>query len=331
MPNSQTTHPSVTHPVPYYAQWASPELVPAIIGREISAAEDPLWHAYGADSPETYEWWSWRLCGIACLRMALDHWRDATREPAPPTAMALAEECVKAGAYVKRDDGGLDGLIYAPFADYVRERWGLHAEARPDLPATAISEHLAAGQLVILSVHPSIRTLAPEPPRKGGHLVLAVGATPDQVVLHNPSGFPSASQQFHEVPWEDLDRFYAGRGVVLGPPQGPVGGRKIAVLGEMLELGDEAIEAHREIGRYAAEQGVDLMVAVGGDLAKQLALAAADAGVPEVAIVADNATAVTLVESRLRPGDVVLTKASRAGQLWQVAQALTGQPVTGLL
>ena len=56
------------------------------------------------------------------------------------------------------------------------------------------------------------------------------------------------------------------------------GGRRIAVLGEMLELGDEAVEAHREIGRFAAESGVDLVVAVGGDLAKQLALAAGAAG-----------------------------------------------------
>ncbi|QES38873.1 UDP-N-acetylmuramoylalanyl-D-glutamate--2,6-diaminopimelate ligase [Streptomyces venezuelae] len=98
----------------------------------------------------------------------------------------------------------------------------------------------------------------------------------------------------------------------------------------MLELGDEALEAHRAVGRMAGENGVDLVVAVGGDLAKQLALAAGAAGVPDVAIVADNATAAAYVDSVLCPGDVVLTKASRGGMLWQVAQALTGQTVTGL-
>lgn len=108
------------------------------------------------------------------------------------------------------------------------------------------------------------------------------------------------------------------------------GGRKIAVLGEMLELGDNAVEAHRQVGRMAAENGVDLVVAVGGDLAKQLALAAGHAGVPDVAIVADNETAAAFLAPLLRPSDVVLVKASRGGQLWQVAQALTGQPVTGL-
>ncbi|QHC21382.1 glutamate ligase domain-containing protein [Streptomyces sp. GS7] len=108
------------------------------------------------------------------------------------------------------------------------------------------------------------------------------------------------------------------------------GGRRIAVLGEMLELGDEAVEAHREIGRFAAEVGVDLVVAVGGDNAKQLALAAGAAGVPDIAFVANNETAANFLEGILKPGDAVLVKASRGGQLWQVAQRLTGQPVTGL-
>ncbi|WP_328360253.1 UDP-N-acetylmuramoylalanyl-D-glutamate--2,6-diaminopimelate ligase [Streptomyces sp. NBC_00445] len=107
-------------------------------------------------------------------------------------------------------------------------------------------------------------------------------------------------------------------------------GRRIAVLGEMLELGDEAVEAHREVGRMAAENGVDLIVAVGDTLAKQLALTAGAAGVPDIAMVGDNGTAAAYLASILRSGDVVLVKASRGGQLWQIAQALTGQPVTGL-
>ncbi|MFJ3620521.1 hypothetical protein ACIPSH_20520 [Streptomyces iakyrus] len=59
-------------------------------------------------------------------------------------------------------------------------------------------------------------------------------------------------------------------------------------------------------------------------------LSAGEAGVPDIALVGDNATAAAYLESILRPGDAVLVKASRGGQLWQIAQALTGQPVTGL-
>ncbi|WP_018541704.1 MULTISPECIES: hypothetical protein [unclassified Streptomyces] len=114
-----------------------------------------------------------------------------------------------------------------------------------------------------------------------------------------------------------------------GDPAQPEGGRLIAVLGEMLELGDEAVDAHREVGRMAGEFGIDMVIGVGGELVKQLVLSAGAAGVPDIALVADNETAATLLEEILRPGDKVLVKASRGGMLWQVAQRLTGQPVTG--
>ncbi|MFI6687260.1 C39 family peptidase [Streptomyces sp. NPDC050485] len=202
----------IIHPVPYHSQWASPELVPAIVTGTLSAAEDPRWPEYGAASATEYAWWARQLCGVACLRMALEHWRGSA-----PTAMALAADCVEAGAYVRRGDR-LDGLIYAPFASYVRTRWGLEAQSRPDLPIAAIPELIGSGRLLMLSVDPGVRELGPDPRRRGGHLVLAVGTTEEAVVLHNPSGFPGGSQEFARVPWHELGRFYAGRGVVLGPP-----------------------------------------------------------------------------------------------------------------
>ncbi|KUL51391.1 hypothetical protein ADL22_06225 [Streptomyces sp. NRRL F-4489] len=202
---------TVIHPVPYHSQWASPGLVPAILDGSRPAAEDPRWAEYGANDPEEYAWWSWRLCGVACLRMALGFWRGAA-----PTAMELAAECLAAGAYVRHAEG-LHGLIHAPFAAYVERRWGLPARSRPDLPPARLPALLRAGQLVLLSVHPSIRDADPAPPHRGGHLVLAVGVTPDAIVVHNPSGLPGRSQEFAHVPWETLDRVYARRGIVLGP------------------------------------------------------------------------------------------------------------------
>ncbi|MFD7019397.1 C39 family peptidase [Streptomyces sp. NPDC059928] len=205
---------ATVHPVPYHAQWASPELVEAIIGGSLSAADDPLWRAYGAESAEEYAWWSWRLCGVACLRMALEYWRGWAPDP-----MALAAQCVAAGAYVRRGEQ-LEGLVYAPFASYAQGRWGLQAQARPVLPVREIAQLIASGHLVMLSVHPSIRELAPSPPSRGGHLVLAVGVTDEALVFHNPSGFHGRSQEFARIGWDDLDRFYAGRGVVLGAGRG---------------------------------------------------------------------------------------------------------------
>jgi len=202
----------IIHQVPYHSQWESRELVPDILAGTVQAGDDPLWEQSGAVNEDEYEYWSWRLCGVACLRMALDFWWGV----APP-AVRLAEECLAAGAYVRHPDGKLEGLIHAPFAAYAHERWGLLAEARSPLTAEEIAGHLAEGRLVMLSVHPSVRTLDPAPPHQGGHLVLAVGVTEDALLIHNPSGFPDGSQDFAQVPWASLDRYFAGRGIVLGP------------------------------------------------------------------------------------------------------------------
>ncbi|MES4886237.1 hypothetical protein ABVB69_38055 [Streptomyces sp. NPDC000349] len=94
----------------------------------------------------------------------------------------------------------------------------------------------------------------------------------------------------------------------------------------MLELGDEAVEAHRSVGRMAVECGVDRVVAVGGDLVKQLAFAAGASGVPEVTIVADNATASTYVQSILHREDTVLVKGSQGGMRQQKAEEALAEP-----
>ncbi|MDH6111846.1 hypothetical protein P3T36_002160 [Kitasatospora sp. MAP12-15] len=200
----------VRHDVPYYAQWESPELVSSIVTGAMDAAHDPNWSASGATSAEDYRFWSWRACGMACLRMALDHWGIT-----PPPTVTLGQEYLDAGAYVRRE-GGLHGLIYEPFARHTRERFGLYAESRPWLPLHEIGWQVRSGRLVMLSVHPGIRSAEIEPPTRGGHLVLAVGADADSLTIHNPSGWYGVSQEFVEVPWPTVRRYYAGRGVLLG-------------------------------------------------------------------------------------------------------------------
>jgi UDP-N-acetylmuramyl pentapeptide synthase len=94
--------------------------------------------------------------------------------------------------------------------------------------------------------------------------------------------------------------------------------RRVAVLGEMLELGPDAASLHREIGRFAAEQGVELLVAVG---ALGSEMAGAFGG--EAHAVADADAAVALLEGLLAPGDTVLVKASRGVGLERVSAALS--------
>ncbi len=93
--------------------------------------------------------------------------------------------------------------------------------------------------------------------------------------------------------------------------------RRVAVLGEMLELGPAAHDRHVEVGRRAAEVGVDLVLAVGPGAA----------GVAEGAgqvgrLVPDVDVALTTLRAWLGEGDVVLVKASRGARLERVTRGL---------
>ncbi len=99
-------------------------------------------------------------------------------------------------------------------------------------------------------------------------------------------------------------------------------GRRIAVLGDMLELGGISETSHRLIGRAVAEAGVDVLVAVGGQ-ARLMADEAISSGGGTYVESVDNAPAAAqLVKGLVRPGDVVLVKASRALGLERVVEAM---------
>jgi UDP-N-acetylmuramoyl-tripeptide--D-alanyl-D-alanine ligase len=89
--------------------------------------------------------------------------------------------------------------------------------------------------------------------------------------------------------------------------------RKVAVLGEMLELGSLSTALHRECGAAAAAAGLDLLIAVGGPAASALAAAAMDVGMPErsVSYVATSDEAAAVALRLVRPGDLILVKGSR--------------------
>lgn len=104
------------------------------------------------------------------------------------------------------------------------------------------------------------------------------------------------------------------------------GGRTWAVLGEMAELGGESLAEHDAVGRLAVRLNVSKLVTVGGQAAAWMDMGAKNEGSwgEESVHVSDAETAIDLLRSQLRPGDVVLVKASRAIGLEGVAQALLG-------
>lgn len=97
-------------------------------------------------------------------------------------------------------------------------------------------------------------------------------------------------------------------------------GRRVAVLGDMLELGPQAPELHRELGALAAGSGVGVLVAV-GDHAADLAAGYGAAGALQAG---DAAQAAALVGGVVREGDTVLVKGSRGVGLERVVAALAG-------
>nr|ADU56127.1 hypothetical protein CA915-6 [uncultured organism CA915] len=94
------------------------------------------------------------------------------------------------------------------------------------------------------------------------------------------------------------------------------GARRIAVLGEMRELGQASEAEHRAVGEYAAARA-DMVIAI-GETVRPLADGAGDRAV----VLADNDAAVKWLHGNLAAGDVVLVKASRGARLDEVAAAI---------
>lgn len=103
-------------------------------------------------------------------------------------------------------------------------------------------------------------------------------------------------------------------------------GRKIAVLGDMLELGDTAAAAHRQIGRQAAAQGVDVVLTV-GELAGQIAAAAGVQGVAIAQAFQNHQEAIGALRALLQPGDCVLVKGSRGMKMETVLELFNDAPL----
>jgi UDP-N-acetylmuramyl pentapeptide synthase len=101
-------------------------------------------------------------------------------------------------------------------------------------------------------------------------------------------------------------------------------GKRIAVLGEMRELGSESERGHREIGETTATLGVDQLITI-GDAAKLIAEAARSAGLDNVLSARSTAEAARLLGEIAEPGDLVLIKGSRAARTEEVIEKFGGQ------
>ena len=101
-------------------------------------------------------------------------------------------------------------------------------------------------------------------------------------------------------------------------------GKRIAVLGEMRELGAESERGHREIGEAAATLGVDQLITI-GDAAELIAEGARTAGLDKVSSARSTSEAAKLLSEMAEPGDLVLIKGSRAARTEEVIEQFGSQ------
>jgi UDP-N-acetylmuramoyl-tripeptide--D-alanyl-D-alanine ligase len=201
--------------------------------------------------------------------------------------------------------------------DQARARFTLvaHGEARP-VALQVVGEHQVANAL------------------SAAGAALALGLTLEQVagalsaatprsrwrmeVTRRPDGVTVVNDAYNANP----ESMRAALAALTGLP----GTRRIAVLGGMAELGPGAPAEHERLGRDAAAAGADLIVAVGGDAVgiADGAVAAGRRAGEESVHVPDRTAARELLDGVLRPGDVVLVKASRSYGLERLAADLLG-------
>ncbi|MBB4682791.1 UDP-N-acetylmuramoyl-tripeptide--D-alanyl-D-alanine ligase [Amycolatopsis jiangsuensis] len=173
-------------------------------------------------------------------------------------------------------------------------------------------------------------------------IALELGATPEEIaqrlsalqrrsarrmeVTTRPDGVTVLNDSFNANP----ESVRAGLKALASMSRSS-GRRAWAVLGVMGELGEESVTAHDGIGRLVVRLNIDRLVVVGNEAAAMHQGATQEGSWGEESVlVPDAESAVALLHDQLRPGDVVLVKASKAARLWRVAEALlTGPGSTG--
>lgn len=216
---------TLSWPIPYQSQFATPELAAPILEGRLAPAEDPRWREFGFATPEEYGFWAPRLCGVACLAMLL-----RGRNPAFPRTLAeLTRECQDLGGYVLEDEAGqwVDyGWVYGPMLEVAR-RYGLDGSISTALALEDLCRAVLADRAVIASVNPHHVRLErlDEALTPGGHLVVvtgfeAEGGVPAWFRCHNPSGTAEATRAGASVPVAVFGRAFAGRGIILWRAEG---------------------------------------------------------------------------------------------------------------
>ena len=218
---------------------------------------------------------------------------------------------------------------------------GKHTEAENRVAATMVAPNGIRGTHCHISWEVSGQTAAfrTEVPLPGQHMVMnALMATAVGAVLGlSPAQVDAGIRQFmpsgNRMDIQDIqdmtvvnDTYNASPGAVKAVIDMLAGleGRKVCILGDMLELGAQGPALHREVGTYAAQRGMDALVAIGplSQHTYEAFVEAAPAFSAEAAYFATAEAFISQWEKHLMPGDTVLVKASRGMALENIIAAL---------
>jgi len=106
------------------------------------------------------------------------------------------------------------------------------------------------------------------------------------------------------------------------------GARRLAVLGDMLELGSYSEEGHREVGKYLVKAGINKLILV-GERSRDIGRGAEDAGMKrdDIFHFVDSETAGRFVQERMKEGDLVLVKGSQGVRMEKIVKEIMADPL----
>jgi hypothetical protein len=201
-------------PTSHIVQWASPNLVSDILDGKIKAADDPKWRDFGFKTRADYEFWSWRLCGLMCFRVALNTLGAMQNE----TVAALTAKGAALGGYDTARD---KGWFYAPLIKLAKQ-YGVDGKIYGRLSLEEIAVGVLDKHFTVASVHPDVirGDLSKNPHDGKGHLVLVTGFRYKQnhiagFYIENPSGRKRSTQHRAYVAADDFREAFANRGFAL--------------------------------------------------------------------------------------------------------------------
>lgn len=199
---------------PYHSQWGDVACNAYVIEQEGDPADIFDWKRAGFGSHDAYLFWSRRVCGLACLQSVLKAWG------VPPVGIVDLIKLASEARALYRDSLSerAHGLFYAPFLQMIEKEFLITGEVVFAQSVEALAREVDEGAVAMASVSTEIRYPNLPNVRQGGHLILIYRAIGGDIVFHNPSGIhPYASSA--RLPISSVDRFFAGRGMILRRPQ----------------------------------------------------------------------------------------------------------------